>query len=63
MKVMLDLKKIVVVIKNRITKVNEDVFLASNKKLYTIDGEEICEQNYNIDYLEMSKQYDLNFNK
>jgi hypothetical protein len=55
------LDKVDVYIKNRITGWNELVFLHKDKKFYTLNGEEICEQNYFIDSEEISKIYNLNF--
>jgi hypothetical protein len=40
------MKKVVVILKNRFTELNEELFLLENKTI--VKFEEICEQNYFI---------------
>ena len=52
------MKKVVVILKNRFTELNEELFLLENKTIVNQETfEEICEQNYFINSEEMSCFY------
>ena len=56
------MKKVVVILKNRFTELNEELFLLENKTIVNQETfEEICEQNYFINSEVMSCFYKSGF--
>jgi len=56
------MKKVKITLKNRFTNLNEELFLLEDKTIVNQKTlEEICEQNYFINFEEMVNCYESNF--